>query len=88
MAKPGIFCLEGEWTSNLTDRSSVREMVEILCRNDDINLIYRNVSSQAEYINYIKRWSEKQYDNYKIGYFSMHGEYGSFMFPREGKLEL
>jgi hypothetical protein len=72
---PGIFCLEGEWESRLTDRRSVEPLLQVI-ENLDLwgRVIHRDVATREEFEYYATKWTRRQYDRYPLGYFSFHGE--------------
>ena len=81
---PGIFCVEGDWSSRLTDRASVRDMLELLESVDRIRFIYEHVSTSTEaFFEALQRWRERQYASYSIGYFAFHGKPGKLLLGRK-----
>jgi len=76
VAKFGVFCLEGEWSSSLTDRSSVRPLLELLHTRGTIKYIHRDVATVDELDHLAARWPQKQYSDYRLGYFAFHGSEG------------
>jgi hypothetical protein len=80
---PGIFCLEGPWTSQLTERSSVQPLLELLGRRNQIEYLYDRVHTKAELLHLIRKWPQKQYDGYGIGYLAFHGSPGTIHLARE-----
>jgi hypothetical protein len=74
MASNGIFCLEGEWDSDLRRRRSVLPILELLERLRLAKFIHRDVSSASEAHGYLKRWNQKRYDDYTVLYVAAHGE--------------
>ncbi len=74
--KPGIFCLEGEWSSKLTDRSSVEPLLKTLEQVGRIDYIYRRVTTFDALVEQVQRWGQKQYRSYAVGYFAFHGSPG------------
>ena len=73
----GIFCLEGDWSNDLTDRSTVRPILELLGNYNKTRMIYRNVGTKEELYYYSNKWMLKKYQDLKIGYFAFHGEPGA-----------
>jgi len=72
--RPGIFCLEGEWSSKLTDRTSVRPHLDMLTPiGVTAPLIHRDVATREEFFYYCEKWLQKQYAHYSLGYFAFHG---------------
>ena len=72
--KPGIFCLEGDWFTNLYRKGSVRSLLEFLEREGRIDFIYRDIGTPGELDFYIKKWQLRKYSSFNIGYFAFHGE--------------
>jgi hypothetical protein len=80
--KPGIFCIEGEWESDLKDQSSIRPLVDFLANSDSlIAPIYRRVATSESFAYFAKQW--RNYPNHTIGYFSFHGAKGSLSLGQE-----
>lgn len=81
-SKHGIFCIEGEWESDLSDQSSIRPLVDFLANSDAlIAPIYRRVATSESFAYFVKQW--KEYPNHTIGYFSFHGAKGSLSLGKE-----
>lgn len=76
MANDGIFCLEGEWDSDLRRRRSVLPILELLERLKLAKFIHRDVSSADEAHRYLQRWNQKRYDEYLVLYVAAHGDKG------------
>jgi len=84
--KHGIFALEtSQWYGNLKCRTSVRPMLSML---EDSSLkvpyIYRDVAVHEEFWHFLKKWTQKAYENYPILYLLFHGEPGQIIVG-EGK---
>jgi hypothetical protein len=79
---PRIFCLEGDWGSNLKDKSSVRPLLDFLVQDARIDFIYRDIGTIEELQFYIRKWGQNQYKRYSIGYFAFHGEPGCIFVGR------
>ncbi|MCB1256751.1 MAG: hypothetical protein KDB26_06580 [Microthrixaceae bacterium] len=73
---PGVFCLEGPWSAKLTDRSSVRPILEVLEAQKIIRFAHRDAITHPEFESYVKQWTEKQYAQLAFGYFAFHGDPG------------
>src|SRR4051812_4351489 len=76
MARGGIFCLEGQWQRDLHERGSVLPTLELLDRLERARFIYKDVGTQGEFGFFINRWLLRQYDDFRVGFFAMHGEPG------------
>lgn len=78
----GIFCLEGDWSNDLSDKSSVRPILELLDNNvggKKSKIIHRNVATIEEFAYYSEKWKLKKYNDFPIGYFAFHGEEGTLL---------
>lgn len=73
----GIFCLEGDWSNDLTERSTVRPILDLLDNYEKTKIIHRNVGTKEEFYYYCNKWILKRYDELRIGYFAFHGEAGA-----------
>jgi hypothetical protein len=72
-ASPGIFCLEGQWEDDLSDRATVRPTLELLERLGEIRFIHKDVATAGDLDFFLDRWSLQRYAGYAVGYFAMHG---------------
>lgn len=80
---PGIFCVEGDWSSDLADRASVLDMLEMLETVDGIPYIHEHVGESIDaFEGALKKWKLKKYADYSIAYFAFHGKPGKLMFGR------
>lgn len=71
---PGIFCLEGEWDSDLTRRLSVRPVLELLEQLDVAQWIHRDVATRSEFEYYLDRWTSDEYSRFSVLWLAMHGD--------------
>jgi hypothetical protein len=71
--KPGVFCLEGNWSPKLTDRSSVRPLLEALEDLGHIKFSHRDVATVGELEHYLKKWIQAGYADYKLLHLAFHG---------------
>lgn len=76
MAANGIFCLEGEWESDLRKRDSVLPVLELLERLGKIKFIYRDAATTEEVKGYLTKWGQSRYDEYPVLYLATHGDKG------------
>ncbi|HVV76714.1 MAG TPA: DUF6642 family protein [Mycobacteriales bacterium] len=72
----GIFCLEGEWDTSMADRATVEHVLRMLEGLRIARVIHRDVGTRQEFEYYCKRWAQKGYADYRIGYFAFHGRPG------------
>ncbi|MDR7278815.1 DUF6642 family protein [Catenuloplanes atrovinosus] len=88
MARGGIFCVEGQWHRDLYERGSVIPTLELLERLRRIRFIYRDVATPEELSYFLDRWLLKQYSDYRVGFFAMHGEPGRLCLTDKAAVEL
>jgi len=82
MAGNGIYCLEGEWDSDLRKRRSVLPILELLERLGELKAIHRDVATQPELEHYLKKWAQARYDDYTVLYLATHGDKGELYWSR------
>jgi len=75
-AKQGVFCVEGEWEKNLTDRTTVIPLLELLSNLDLVKFARKDVATRGEFHLYVNRWLQRRYDQHDICYLAMHGDPG------------
>ena len=67
----GIFCVEGDWSSDLADRASVLDMLEMLETVDGVPYIHEHVGDSIDaFVGALKKWRLKKYAQYSIAYFA------------------
>ncbi|MBE9404275.1 hypothetical protein M4D54_01935 [Brachybacterium sp. p3-SID1565] len=71
---PGIFCLEGEWDSDLTRRLSVRPVLELLEQLEVAQWIHRDVVTRPEFEYYLEKWTSDEYADFPVLWLAMHGK--------------
>lgn len=81
--RPGIFCIEGPWQASLTDKSSVRPLLEVLAGQEVIRFIHRDAATVEEFEHYLRAWTQKQYSSYDLGYLAFHGQPGELLIGRK-----
>jgi hypothetical protein len=79
----GIFCLEGEWNSDLRDKASVRPILALLEHLGIAPSIHRDVATLDEFRYFVIKWQQKRYDAYKVLYLAMHGHAGAVYLGRD-----
>lgn len=80
---PGVFDLEGPWSTRLTDTSTVRPLLEVLDGRKAIRFIHRDAATIPEFETYMLQWTQQQYRNYGLGYLAFHGEAGALKIGRK-----
>ncbi len=75
----GIFCLEGEWWDNITRKSSVEPVLDLLHQWDPyyVPFIRRDIGTVGELRYYIEKWALKSMSRYPILYLAFHGSEGT-----------
>jgi hypothetical protein len=75
----GIFCLEGDWDSDLRTKVSIEPVLELLERADDpsVPYIHRDIGTETEFRHYLKKWTQRAYARYPILYLGFHGSPGT-----------
>jgi hypothetical protein len=69
-----VFCLEGDWSKDLKEQTSVSEVLMFLKKNRDVNFIHRHCGTRENLAYYINQWKLKKYKNYSILYIAFHGK--------------
>lgn len=76
-ARPGVYCIEGEWSTSLKDLRSVRPMLQILRDVSGIESVYSPVSVPEALDLAVDRLKGRRYSRYSIVYFAPHGSPGA-----------
>ena len=71
---PKVFCLEGEWSGELSDEQSVVPLLEVLRHTAGVGYIHRRVGTRAELERLLGRW--RSHTSYATLYLAFHGERG------------
>ena len=88
MATDGIYCLEGEWDSDLRRRASVLPVLELLERLGELKAIHRDVATRPELEHYLKKWAQVRYDDYRVLYLACHGDKGVLQWSNGNRTSL
>lgn len=86
--KKYIFCVEGNWTSDLKHRTSIKSALDFLEHNADTKYIYRNCSTIEQLEELLKYSLLKKYDKYGILYLGFHGHPGSLQIGQRKIIDL
>lgn len=78
-----IFCLEGEWDSDLRGRMSVEPILELLEKIGIAKSIHRDIATRDELEYYLGKWKQKRYERYGVLYLAMHGYEESLYLGRD-----
>ena len=76
IAKKRIFCLEGLWEQDLTKKSTILPILDLLYLNDKIEFIYRDCATKEEIEFYLQKWTQEKYAFFPILFLAFHGEEG------------
>jgi hypothetical protein len=69
----GVFCLEGQWLDDLSEKASLRGLLEMLNSWGVVDdFIHRDVGTVEEFCKFAGRWGE-EYEDYELAYFASHG---------------
>lgn len=77
-----VFCLEGRWSTDLRDKSSVRPVLEVLRDTGGIEFIHKPIVVREAFQHVARAWRLKRYKDYRLGYFTFHGEPGALQIGR------
>ncbi|MCU0421455.1 MAG: hypothetical protein MUC81_01495 [Bacteroidia bacterium] len=69
-----IFCLEGDWSKDLKQQTSVQAVLLFLKQNRNINFIHRHCGTRENLAYYLKQVQLKKYSKYSIIYIAFHGK--------------
>lgn len=81
--RPGLFVIEGEWSSGVRD---VRSVAPVLKALDDAGAavhVRKHVNDRDDVIKQFKRWGQVQHTRYNIGYVALHGSPGAVHVGRQ-----
>ncbi|MFC7276778.1 DUF6642 family protein [Paractinoplanes rhizophilus] len=88
MSRGGVFCVEGQWHRNLDEEGSVLPTLELLERLRRIRYIHKDVATADELRYFLGRWALRQYADYHVGFFAMHGEPGRLWLTDQHSVDL
>jgi hypothetical protein len=80
--RQGIFCVEGGWSSRLTDNDSVLPLLTFVRGRGEVPFIHRYVETFDALETLLVKWSQKQYSRYSLGYLGFHGSPGTLHLGR------
>jgi len=87
--KPGgVFCVEGQWEDDLTERGSVLPTLELLERLGSIRFIHRDTATTEELHYYLDTWLSRKYQDFKVGFFALHGQPSQLCLTAKTTVEL
>lgn len=66
----GVFCLEGQWWDDLSEKASLRGLLEMLPSWGVVDdFIHRDVGTVEEFCKFAGRWGD-EYQDYQLAYFA------------------
>ena len=83
----GIFCLEGDWETDLKSLTTVGPILELLEKSHTprVRYIRRDIATSVEFEHYLHKWIQRRYAAYPILYLAFHGfEGGIHLSERRG----
>jgi hypothetical protein len=84
--KNGIFCLETRWTSSVSNKNSVKPILELIEKQTGCRHIYHNCATRNEMEFMLKKWKTKKVqDSFPILYFAFHGKKGTIKLNSDHK---
>lgn len=73
---PRIYCVEAAWSSRMTDSQTVLPILDLLEKSGRVKSVHDKVHTKDEFLTLAGRWPQRQYNDYRIGYFVGHGSPG------------
>ena len=71
--KPGVFCLEGDWSRDLRQGTTVEPILQLLKAFEQAEYIHRDIGTRGEFEHYVSQWTLARYDSYRTLYIAAHG---------------
>ena len=68
-----IYCLEGNWNKNPRSNQSIKPILELLNTTLGVKYIYRKCNTKDEFLECLRQYTFKRYQNYTILYLAFHG---------------
>lgn len=78
-----VFCLEGDWSRDLKEQTSVQAVLLFLKQNRNINFIHRHCGTKENLAYYLKQVQLKKYKKYSIIYIAFHGKPNEIIIGKE-----
>lgn len=72
-SKPGVWCMEGAWSSRVTDVRSVGPVLSALEDAKQARQVRVHLNTPDDLAQALKRWTQNQHARYSIGYMALHG---------------
>lgn len=78
-----VFCLEGDWSKDLKQQTSVQAVLMFLKQNRQIEYIHRHCGTKENLRYYLNQWQLKRYKDYSILYIAFHGKPNQILVGKE-----
>lgn len=75
--KPGLWVMEGKWSSRVTDVRSVTPILDALEQAGRARSATSHVNDADDLSRSMLRWGQKQHAGFNIGYVALHGSPGA-----------
>lgn len=76
MPKPGIWLMEGYWSSSVSDVRSVKPMLQALSDSGIATFVHRHINDAEDLVKAMTLLGQKRQKKYDIAYLACHGEPG------------
>lgn len=76
-AKPGLFVMEGRWSSKVRDVRSVEPVLRALADAGAAVHVKHHLNHPDDLLGQLQRWGQAQHGKYRIGYVALHGSPGT-----------
>ena len=76
MAKPSIYCVEGEWGAGVRDSESVLPILELLQQIGYADFVHRDVLTRRDLEHHLKKVYRTSSSSFPVVYIACHGEEG------------
>jgi len=84
----GIFCIEGFWDNDFRLQPTVRPLLDIIEKRDNIPNIYCTAGTRQELCFLLKKFVTRKYLNYPILYVASHGTKRSLLLTPDTSISL
>lgn len=86
-SKPGLWVMEGKWSSRVSDFRSVDPVLRALGDAGVARHTRFAINDGDDFLQALTRWGQAQHDRYGIGYVAMHGGPGK-VYPSRKQVNL
>ncbi len=68
-----VFCLEGDWNTDLTLKGGIKHTLDFMSMNLGIDVIHRHCATEESFNYLIQEYTLPKYKDYSILYLAFHG---------------